>query len=703
MDTELASQEPSFRLPPPLDVTRMGDFEVVHVGATPIAQYRVSDVTARRHVMVQLAEAAHVPGQEIAHRFGVTPVYVSQLRGRYRSAGSSVLTARRTGPKGPSKVTAAIEARVRTLRGDGLSYHAIADALTDQLLISYQTVRRMLLQAPEVQLPLAAEDPAVEEPPISPADEPVAALAPVATDVPEGDTRYAGAMLLHVALTQLGFWSVFQSLGASVGRTALRVNQVVGIVALGFALRLRSIEGFKTAMRRDFGRVLGLRVAPGVQTLRTRLRALAESVDPASLMRMLAAAWMHLEPVWEGAYYVDGHFCPYSGGRPLPKAWNAKRRLVEPGQTDLYVHDATGRVLFFVNRPFNDQLAKAVPQLLAEIRALVPPDQPVLLVFDRGGYSGQLFQDLTDQQVGFITYLKGRAARRRFPADRFVRRWWHVEDPAVIQRARRVVYRIFEKGTRVRDAGVIRTLVVEDEDAQIPVLTNCVEMSAAKVVHLLKMRWRQENSFKYLSAHYGVEQLIQYDATAHPDERLVANPRRKQVRQQIATLQADVVFKEAELGRTLVDGRGAPQASRRLRRELATLEARLSRLEHRLAQTPAQIPASALTGSPTRATMNTDRRNLVNAIKIATYNAERLLARQFFRHYQNPRDWLTVFRAVLQLPGTVTCAGDALRVVLKAPDQPRVRRALATMLDEINQKGPRLFGTGPNVTFALAT
>lgn len=698
MDTELASQEPSFRLPPPLDVTRMGDVEVVHVGATPIAQYRVSDVTARRHVMVQLAEAAHVPGQEIAHRFGVTPVYVSQLRGRYRSAGSRVLTARRTGPKGPSKVTAAIAARVRALRGDGLSYHAIADALADQRLISYQTVRRILLQAPDVQLPLA-----VEEPPISPADEPVATPAPVATDAPEGDTRYAGAMLLHVALTQLGLWSVFQSLGASVGRTALRVHQVVGIVALGFALRLRSIEGFKTALRRDFGRVLGLRVAPGVQTLRTRLRALAESVDPASLMRMLAAAWIHLEPVWEGAYYIDGHFCPYSGGRPLPKAWNAKRRLVQPGHTDLYVHDATGRVLFFVNRPFNDQLAKAVPQLLAEIRALVPPDQPVLLVFDRGGYSGQLFHDLTDQQVGFITYLKGRAARRRFPADRFVRRWWHVEDPAAIQRARRVVYRIFEKGTRIRDAGVIRTLVVEDEDAQIPVLTNCVEMRAAKVVHLLKMRWRQENSFKYLSAHYGVEQLIQYDATAHPDERLVANPRRTQVRQQIATLQADVVFKEAELGRTLVDGRGTPQASRRLRRELATLEARLSRLEHRLAQTPAQVPAAALTGSPTRATMNTDRRNLVNAIKIATYNAERLLARHFFRHYHNPRDWLTVFRAVLQLPGTVTRAGDGLRVVLKAPDQPRVRRALAAMLDDINHKGPRLFGTGPTLTFALAT
>ena len=41
MDNDLASHEPSFRLPPPLDVTRVGDIEVVHVGATPIAQYSV--------------------------------------------------------------------------------------------------------------------------------------------------------------------------------------------------------------------------------------------------------------------------------------------------------------------------------------------------------------------------------------------------------------------------------------------------------------------------------------------------------------------------------------------------------------------------------------------------------------------------------------------------------------------------------------
>ena len=114
------------------------------------------------------------------------------------------------------------------------------------------------------------------------------------------------------------------------------------------------------------------------------------------------------------------------------------------------------------------------------------------------------------------------------------------------------------------------------------------------------------------------------------------------------------------------------------------------------------MPAATLTGSATRATLHTDRRNVVNAIKIATYNAERLLARHFFRHYRDPRDWLTVFRAVLHLPGAVRRDGDHVRVTLQPPDPPRVRRALAAMLDDINRTDVRLFGTGPILRFELA-
>lgn len=732
--TTLSSQDASFDAAPLLDVTRVGEHEMVHVGATPIACYPAADLTSRHHVMVHLAEAGGVPGRMVATHFGITPVYVSMLRGRYRAQGAAGLTARRRGPKGPMKVTPALEARVRALRASGLSYRAIVTALAATTPIAYQTVRR-ILRAPEPQQPMLAThridtepeaepsassgageaeaDPGtpttageawvvVAEPATDVATEATAGM-PVATTPAQIPTRYAGAMVLHVALAQLGLWQVFADLGAQVGRTALSVAQVVGTVALGFALRLRSIEGFKTALRRDFGTLLGLAATPSVHTVRTHVRALAESVAPEAVLRALLKVLVHLEPIWEHAYYVDGHFSPYGGHQPVAKGWNAKRRLAEPGHTDVYVHDATGRALFYLNRPLNDSLVKVLPDIVAEIRAAVP-DQPILVIFDRGGYSGAAFRALTKQGIGFITYLKGRKARRRFPADRFVRRWWEVDDPAGIGERQRHVYRVYERGTRIRGTGLVRTLVVEDGDAQIPVLTNCDEMPVAKAVHLLRLRWRQENSFKYLSTHYGIEQIIQYGVTTAADDRLVDNPVRATLRAQIADLRAQLVFQEADIGQAVVAGAPvARAATSAARRALRTLEERLARLEHRLKQTPTKVPVTKLPGRPAkRATLRSDRHDLVTAIKLATYNAERLLARRFFQHYDNPRDWLTIFRSLFQLPGALSpLPNGTICVELHAPDQPRIHRALEAFLEDLNRGTPRMFGTGPALHFRV--
>jgi hypothetical protein len=730
--TTLSSQDASFDAAPLLDVTRVGEHEMVHVGATPIAYYPAADLTSRHHVMVHLAEAGGVAGTMVATHFGITPVYVSMLRGRYRAQGAAGLMARRRGPKGPMKVTPALEARVQALRASGLSYRAIVTELAPTTPIAYQTVRR-ILKTPAWQQPAwptpepeagaapsvasnareadAGPDAAATEAEASlviaaPAPEP-ATEATWATSLVTSPvairTRYAGAMVLHVALAQLGLWQVFADLGAHVGRTTLSVAQIVGTVALGFALRLRSIEGFKTALRRDFGALLGLRVAPSVQTLRSHIRAVAESVAPDAVLRALLKVLVDLEPVWESAYYVDGHFSPYAGGAPVAKGWNAKRRLAEPGHTDVYVHDASGRALFYLNRPLNDSLVKVLPDIVMEIRTAVG-DQRILLVFDRGGYSGQAFRTLTEEGIGFITYLKGRKARRRFPADRFVRRWWEVDDPAGIGKRQRHVYRIYERRTRISGTGLTRTLVVDDGEAQIPVLTNCAEMPAAKGVHLLRLRWRQENSFKYLSTHYGIEQIIQYGATTVADDRLVENPARVALRQQIADVQAALVFQEADIGHAVVTGQPPTQAAApKTRRAMRALEQRLARLEHRLKQTPARVPVSSLPNrAKKRATLRSDRHDLVTAIKLATYNAERLLARRFFRHYEDPRDWLTIFRSLLQLTGTLShLPNGTVCVQLRPPDQPRIQAALEALLRDLNQEQPRMFGTGPALQFRL--
>ena len=218
-----------------------------------------------------------------------------------------------------------------------------------------------------------------------------------------------------------------------------------------------------------------------------------------------------------GRDVLDGHFCPYYGGQPTPRGWDAKRRLAVPGHTDVYVHDAKGRALFFFSQPLNDSLARAIPAAVEQIRRAHGAG-PFTLVFDRGGYSGEAFRFLEKQGIGFITYLKGRKAQRRHPEKQFRPSWFSFE-------GQRHVYRVFEKKTRISGAGAIRTVIfIGNEGHQVPVLTNLAPSAKpAKVVHCLRLRWRQENDFKYLRENYAIDQIIQYGADEETEDTTITN------------------------------------------------------------------------------------------------------------------------------------------------------------------------------------
>ena len=164
--------------------------------------------------------------------------------------------------------------------------------------------------------------------------EPEAALVeePAAPPVaPLGDprtTRYAGAFLLYAALARVDLWGVFRRLAVTTGPARwYGWAHTVAAIVCGFGLRFRSIEDLKNALRADLGVLLGTAQAPTVLVLRQKIKALAESVVPVALARALFRRYVALEPVWEGVYYVDGHFCPYYGQHSTPQGWNPHRRL----------------------------------------------------------------------------------------------------------------------------------------------------------------------------------------------------------------------------------------------------------------------------------------------------------------------------------------------------------------------------------------
>lgn len=703
--TPLRLPDSSFNLPPRLELVEVDDHRVVLLNGHPIGQYRRDERGTERVLMTQLAEVLPLRDAEIAQIFGLHAVSLSRFRSRARQGGAAALMPLRPGPQKPSKLTPQMEARiVRLHEEEQLSSRAIARRLSrGRRKVSHTLVANVLRAhraAPTAQpLPLEAE------PGDRLAEQPAArdrSLQPGA----RRRSRYAGALMLYAGLGRLDLWGAFRALGARVG-PARRFGwmQTVAAIVLCFALRFRSIEDLKNALRKELGVILGEVSAPGVPTLRLKLKRLTESVDPSALARQLFERYVALEPVWEGLYYVDGHFCPYYGKHPTPQGWSARRRLAIKGHTDAYVHDARGRALFFVSRPLNDSLVRAIPSMVEQIRQ-VHGSGAFTLVFDRGGYSGKLFRWLTEQGIAYITYLKGRKARRRYPVECFHRGWFFFKD-------KRHVYRLYEKQTRVDRAGRVRTIVwLDDEEEQIPVLTNLGRsVKAAKVVHCLRLRWRQENSLKYLRQHYAIDQIIQYGAEEQAEEQLVANPKRKRLRGRVREVRAEIESLEAELGRALDRNqervrrttRGLKIAHGKLRRRLELKRQVLGRLENRLRHTPAVVPPSELERAPRRALLREERRLMVNTIKLAAYNAERVLALQFNRHYQQAKDVFSVFRALFHLPGTVRRRSkDHLEIQLDRPEPDKVARALESFAEELNAEQARLFGVGPVLEFRVS-
>ncbi len=683
-----------------LEVIDVQDQRSVFLNGHLTARYACDDKGTERIIATQLAEVLSLSDRRIAAAFGIHAVTLSRYAGQVRSGGAAALMPRKTGPKGPSKMTSRLEERCRSLRREGLSFRDIAKRVArSDRQISHVSVVALFKakQAEPKQQPLPSALLAVV-----PEPEPPATSMAVAFCEPR-ETRYAGALMLYSALAQLDVWGVFRQLGADVG-PARRFGwaQTLATIVFCFALRFRSIEDFKNARRRDFGALIGEDHGPSVLSMRTKIKALAESADPVAISRGLFQRYLAIEPVWEGLYYIDGHFCPYYGTQPTPRGWDAKRGLAVPGHTDVYIHDARGRALFFFSQPLNDSLARAIPGAVEEIRRAHGAG-PFTLIFDRGGYSGDAFRFLEAHGIGFITYLKGRKARRRYPEKLFRPAWFFFE-------GERHVYRVFEKKTHVAGAGLIRTVLFQGDDGhQIPVLTNLEPSSrAAKVIHCLRLRWRQENDFKYLREHYAVDQIIQYGADEETRDRLVLNPRRKAIKEQAQALTLQVQTLEAELGRAFNDNdeshrptaRGIKIAHGRLRREIAQKRQALTRLENRLQRTPSQI--SAEKAGRTRSILREDQRLVINALKIAACNAEKLLVRRFDQAYEQPKDAFSVFRSLLQLPGHVraTAPGN-FEVHLQRPDSEKVARALEVLLTDINHNPPRMLGDGPILRFSL--
>jgi transposase len=708
-----------------------GGQRAVYLGTTAIHVYDAADRDAKAACMAMLSRAGLASDVEIAAGFGVHRNTVGRLVARFERDGLGAVVPAKRGPKGPSKVTPEVMEIVA----------AYAGVARRELRARIEEATGVSLSLPYVYELAAAHRPAqLELADASPASTADAVGASGAGDVdedlvtddrhgldgPVGDQvddqvdghvvddgpgldppatlphrvrgRYMGLALYYPALSAVGLVEVARSLFRLPRSERFGVRAVTVTLFFMTVLSRTTLEAAKHLRRAEFGAMVGSGRAPCVKTLRRKLTELVSQHMAGEFGVRLARRWVDTGLVATAYLYVDGHMKAYTGKRKLQEVWNSQRRMPLPGVHSYFVGDGQGRPLLFLTEELSTNLAKAMPRVVEAIREVIG-DRRFTVIFDRGGYDGGLFAWLTAHNISFITYQRGNP---RLDDSAFARRETRFE-------GRRVRFTIATDSVRVAKTGPWRRVVVRTRDGhQTPILTNLgSEVGAARIACLMFARWRQENLFKYMGAHHGLDQLVSYGADPADADTLVTNPERKRLDRRIAEKRKQLAALKADLGDALLDEPKQGRSAHGLKiaqagavKALRVLESDIDKLMATRKPVPAKIRV-ADTGQR-RDVMRLEHKAIVDRIKISAYNAEEWLLDRLVVHYPNPHDVRDLLRSFAELSGHLDTTDTGVEVTLDPPDTPIHRRALRGLIEDLNSIGATFPGTDQPVTYRVA-
>jgi len=695
-------------MPSPRDLRRLdtGGETVIFAGSVQLFRFAEDDA-AMRHIAAAGLRQLGFAGKDVAAVLGLTPSYVATLRQRALREGTAALVR----PAGrPRETGEDAWEQARAWRAQGVRDAEIARRLG----VNQSTVLRRLGRA-HVQDPLSHDGP---EPRPEPAPEPdteekpqLAALEPreqpgppqtvPAGPVPSGRpagtvrSRYAGAMLLHAFAARAGAGDVF---AAAAGQDAA-AGDVALLVAVSacFALGAATTEAFKHLATAEAGPLAGLAALPALRTLRPRLSAIADRADPLELQRMFAAAMLAADPVVSDVYYVDDHFVPYTGAKPVGKGWNNKRGRAERGRADTHVTAHDGRAVCFVTGDPSG-LSVTLPKALAELKKAVPGGTRIMLGFDRGGAYPQVFTHCREQHLHWVTY---RRAPLAVPAMLPV-----ITAVTVGGKTRQITWA--EEKVQIKDYGQARQLTLfEHGRVALQVLTSDFDACPADILSWLKSRWREENFLKYASENYGIDKICDYAATIETNTKIIDNPARKAAGAAIRDARNEVAAAHSALAALLTDPDTTAAAKNKAipaaNRAITAAKNKLKDATAARDQIPVKLRADQIDPDAQVAVLRAGRRGLQMVLRLLAHNAEHWLATHLGAYLRDDDEYRAVTRQTIirGLAGTITYTPAAITVTLQPPGDPRVARALALLTGEINTQPPSIPGDTRSITYRI--
>jgi len=733
------------------------DQRVIVVAGLPVHHYRADDEVAEAYAMVFLVNSGFAQQADVARAFDRSARTIRRYQERYADGGMAALGREEGWRRGRRRISAQRLRSIEVLKSQGMSNRAIAHRLG----VNEKAIRKLVgpsKLADDAQLALPAitvdaEKPAASSVPSVPStgedgdcptrsaedkaekndpvttpeaandDEPM----PMSLDRDASDRTLdrqlaylgllddaaplfgeassvpgLGVLLALPCLVESGLFRISRKLYGDMGPAFYGLRTTLLTLLLMALLRIKRPEHLKEKDPAAFGRLLGLDRAPEVKTLRRRLTRLAAQHCAEQLGAELARVRVDQRGHLMGFLYVDGHVRAYHGERQISSnAYVARRHLAMPASTDYWINDISGDPLLVITGEVDAALTKAMPRLLREVRELVG-ERKVTIVFDRGGWSPQLFAAMIKDGFDVLTYRKGRC--RRINERRFIRRRAKFD-------GRTVDYLLHDQAVRFLK-GKLRLRQVTrlcDSGHQTNVITSRWDLSDIEVAYRMFDRWRQENYFKYMREEFLLDALVDYQIEPEDPTRAIPNPERRALDKEIRAASADVARLERELGAAAASNaerrrptmRGFKIAHGRLGKQLRKARARVSQLFEKRRNVPKRVEVRELSERAV-VKLATERKHLTDIIKMVAYQAESDLIALLRPHYARvDHEGRTLLHELFATAGDIRVSDSELNITLaplSSPHRTQAAQALCELLDNTATTFP---GSRLRIRFAM--
>jgi transposase-like protein len=436
----------------------------------------------------------------------------------------------------------------------------------------------------------------------------------------------------------------------------------------------------------------------------------------------------------QSQFYFDPHTKHYTGEQNVLEGWCPAIRWADKAVHSDFIHTVWGEPLYFETTDNFADLRQRFFEVVQHCREAMkwPLDRVLTFVVDRGIFGKEVFEKvLADPVLHLVTWEKG-----------YVRQNWPpsggISGSMVIERARNCAEdircyhleywdRTWPKDERLRQI-VVQATNPQGRVIQVSILSDDAKVGATQIVRLMFNRWLQENDFKYLDKHFGINQITSYGVTGYQElrqeveDRQVQSAERKALREQKRQLQA----KQSRL--LLLQAKGEHEATQRQQRigelekqaagketdrELARLRQGQSRwestrsarlqqiqtLSKELAEIEAKAGQAQLTESRLEhmiqekmVRLDPEKKRLLDSLRVIARNAFYKAIEPFKKAYNNYRDDHDQFRQLIQGSGVLEVRPELILVHLmpRVIYPPQLRRIISAVLETINAQHPVL-------------